>query len=356
MAVDYKKSAHAKSPFKQSLFSFVWHRIILDEGTTFHGEACRPKLMSPAHIIQNRHSALYKAACALESINRWAVTGTPIQNKLTDLQSLLGFLRLYPFSSHRVFDTEVIKPWLRSDPNCISKLRTLVNCIALCRDKAAIDLPSRTDKIYRLEFSHDERKVYDIAKVRTKNLLNSAIATDCVATGVYLNALSWLNDLRLICNHGTLHSICSPRFDTKTNGEVLRAWDTKLAQDAFISMMGAGSAICVGCSNNLASGFIEDDEVVIGSEDLHPLLSKCLSLVCGSCRIRSVEDPSFLNACKHSPRCPSLEVSLSNFSTASSGDNENIVQANLKNKSSPTKVRVLLQELQRCRAHEKRYA
>ena len=309
------------------------------------------RLTGPAHIVQNRQSTLYKAVCALEATNRWAVTGTPIQNKLTDLQSLLGFLRFYPFSSHRVFDIEIIKPWLRSDSSCIPKLKVLVNCITLCRDKATIKLPSRTDKIYRLEFSYNERRTYDIAKTKTTNLLNSAIAADYTYSGVYLNALSWLNDLRLICNHGASHSNRSRHLHAEINGEALRAWNKELAQDAFISMIGTESAICAGCSKHLAGGLTED-EVLDGSEGLLPLLSECLSLVCGSCRRRSIADPSFLNACKHLPRCPFLEVSQSAFSTDSLENNESFLQ--MEKRDTPTKIRALLQELQNCRTGKKR--
>lgn len=62
-------------------FGVHWYRIILDE----------------AHSIKNRNAKSTQAACALESWYRWCLTGTPMQNNLDELQSLIKFLRIKPY-------------------------------------------------------------------------------------------------------------------------------------------------------------------------------------------------------------------------------------------------------------------
>ncbi len=74
------------SPFSFSLSSppahkqLSWFRIILDE----------------AHYIKTRSTSTAKAVFALTSLNKWCLTGTPLQNRVGELYSLVRFLRMDP--------------------------------------------------------------------------------------------------------------------------------------------------------------------------------------------------------------------------------------------------------------------
>lgn len=72
---------YIKQPATNPLFNVQFWRVILDE----------------AHHIKNRLSKTSKACSNISAIRRWAVTGTPIQNKLEDLFALVHFLKHEPW-------------------------------------------------------------------------------------------------------------------------------------------------------------------------------------------------------------------------------------------------------------------
>lgn len=71
-----------------SLMDTQWRRVVLDE----------------AHTIRNNRTKANQASCALKSTFRWCITGTPLQNKPEDIQSLLAFVRAAPLDDPHVFN------------------------------------------------------------------------------------------------------------------------------------------------------------------------------------------------------------------------------------------------------------
>ncbi|CAH8306032.1 unnamed protein product [Eruca vesicaria subsp. sativa] len=71
-----------KKQWKPVLHSIKWNRIILDE----------------AHSIKDKSSNTAKAVYALDAKYRWALSGTPLQNCIQELFSLIRFLQILPYS------------------------------------------------------------------------------------------------------------------------------------------------------------------------------------------------------------------------------------------------------------------
>jgi SNF2 family DNA or RNA helicase len=133
-----------------TLLSVGWERIILDE----------------AHQVRNPRARTAQAVCQLRAGRRWAVTGTPIQNKELDMFSLVRFLRLSPFDEYKVW-----KLWVDNKTAMgQQRMNTMVKCLLLRRTKdqksnltgkAIVELPPKTVEEHEITLSEAERKVYD---------------------------------------------------------------------------------------------------------------------------------------------------------------------------------------------------
>ena len=172
------------SPLLQTNF----FRIVLDE----------------AHSIREQSTRQSQAICAISAQRRWAVTGTPVQNRLDDLGALIKFLRMKPFSERGGFNQYILSPFKMADPEILPKLRLLVDSITLRRLKDRIDLPGRQDDIVRLKFSEDEEVLYEwFAKDSDRRM--KIIASEqkkSLGGKTYVHILRAIMRLRLICAHG----------------------------------------------------------------------------------------------------------------------------------------------------------
>ncbi|CAN9402286.1 unnamed protein product [Alternaria alternata] len=67
-----------------------------------------------------------RAICDLESTSRWAVTGTPIQNNLSDLSALLKFVRAFPYDDPKRFTMDISLLWKSGeDEEAVKRLKHL---------------------------------------------------------------------------------------------------------------------------------------------------------------------------------------------------------------------------------------
>ena len=163
LTAEYK---HLDKRGTSTLFSGTWHRVILDE----------------AHTIKNRSTLAARAACRLEADRRWALTGTPIQNRLTDLYSLLRFLRVEPWGDIRFFNSFLAKPFASQNAKALDIVQAILSSLLLRREKHTpgpdgrpiVDIPPKTWDTQHLTFSATERdiylSVYDRARTQYREL------------------------------------------------------------------------------------------------------------------------------------------------------------------------------------------
>jgi len=145
------------------LFSVSFYRIILDE----------------AHHIKNRLSKTAKACYELLAEHRWALTGTPIVNRLEDLFSLVRFLRVDPWQSFSFWKIFITTPFENKEfVKALDVVQTVLEPLVLRRTKnmklpngdMLVPLPSKAVVIETVKLSKKEREVYDHIQDRVKRV------------------------------------------------------------------------------------------------------------------------------------------------------------------------------------------
>ncbi|XP_051464792.1 LOW QUALITY PROTEIN: transcription termination factor 2 [Apus apus] len=143
------------------LLRVAWARVILDE----------------AHNVKNPRVQTSIAVCKLRANARWAVTGTPIQNNLLDMYSLLRFLRCSPFDEYKVWKYQVDNNSKKGG----ERLSLLTRSLLLRRTKDQLDsagkplvsLPQRSTQVHQLKLSAEEQSVYNVLFARSRATLQS---------------------------------------------------------------------------------------------------------------------------------------------------------------------------------------
>nr|KAF6477649.1 helicase like transcription factor [Molossus molossus] len=173
------------------LHSIRWLRVILDEG----------------HAIRNPNAQQTKAVLCLEAERRWVLTGTPIQNSLKDLWSLLSFLKLKPFLDREWWHRTIQRPVTMGDEGGLRRLQSLIKNITLRRTKTSkikgkpvLELPERKVFIQHITLSDEERKIYQSVKNEGRDTIGRYFNEGTVLAH-YADVLGLLLRLRQICCH-----------------------------------------------------------------------------------------------------------------------------------------------------------
>ncbi|KAI6523682.1 hypothetical protein MCOR05_009996 [Pyricularia oryzae] len=270
---------HSTDAVGAGCFGIHWFRVILDE----------------AHSIKNRNAKATKACCALRSEFRWCLTGTPMQNNLDELQSLVSFLRIAPYDDLKHWREYIDQPMKNGKGHlAIRRLHSLLRCFMKRRTKEvlkeegalnpggkkaleaaakkgdgqippapAFKVTERKVVTVTAEFSPAERKFYNRLEERADESLQRMMKGKVN----YANALVLLLRLRQACNHPRLVGIKMEKekdalsMDTAQPMKSTTDADIDALADMF-GGMGVESKQCDVCMSNLSTNEVSAGKVV----------------------------------------------------------------------------------------------
>ncbi|RDA83179.1 hypothetical protein CP532_6450 [Ophiocordyceps camponoti-leonardi (nom. inval.)] len=208
---EHGKSSDADDGSKIGCFGLHWWRVVLDE----------------AHTIKNRLTKATKACYALRAEYRWCLSGTPMQNNLDELQSLVRFLRIKPYDNIREWKDDIDTPLKNGKGHiAIRRLHSILRCFMkrrtkeILKDSSALrpggadgadDNDGETPKTQfrhternvvtvSTKLSSAERKFYDRLEERTDRSMEAMMQGQMS----YFCAFTMLLRLRQACNHPNL--------------------------------------------------------------------------------------------------------------------------------------------------------
>lgn len=158
-------------------------------------------ILDEAQAIKNHTTQKYKAVCRVHSQVRFALTGTPVENRLGELWSIFSFLMPGYLPPYKTFCTRFEKPIVQeADQTASRRLNQLTGPFILRRMKSEVlqELPPKTENIHRIELEEEQRKLYLAAVVDARDKLRAAKPEDKMAV------FAVLMRLRQIC--------CDPRL------------------------------------------------------------------------------------------------------------------------------------------------
>jgi SNF2 family DNA or RNA helicase len=159
-------------------------------------------ILDESQAIKNPSSQVRKAVQALQSRNRLALSGTPVQNNTFDLYAQMDFLNPGLLGSQDFFRGEFANPIDRNgDKEAAARLRKLVYPFILRRTKEQVapDLPDKTEMILWCEMGDEQRTIYNSFKEYYRDSLLDRIAEEGVGkSAIYI--LEGLTKLRQICD------------------------------------------------------------------------------------------------------------------------------------------------------------
>ncbi|KAF9178576.1 DNA repair protein rad16 [Haplosporangium sp. Z 11] len=324
------------------LHRIKWYRVILDE----------------AHNIKERSCNTARSAFTLESQRKWSLSGTPMQNRVGELYSLIRFMEADPYGyyyckkcpckslhwrysnmkdcddcGHRPMDhccwwnNEVLKPIQNfgtegAGEKAFQKLRKLLDRIMLRRTKVEraddLGLPPRKMTVARYLFNEEEEDLYESLFTDTQRKFSTYVEQGTVLNN-YANIFELLTKMRQMVDH----------------------------PDMVLKKVKPGQ---VGLPETLVCSICQEE-----AED--PIVSKCHHLFC-----REDAEQYITSSSIEAPECPvchiplSIDLSQPTYALGENDDDENIRhrtfartsivnRINMDTWRSSTKIEALVEQL-----------
>jgi superfamily II DNA or RNA helicase len=192
-------------------------------------------VLDEIQAVKNKSTKTYAAIKALESVCTIGLTGTPIENSVTDLKSLFDIVVPGYLMSDSVFEDQFRFPIEEAyDANTREKLSRMIHPFTLRRKKEQVlkELPPKIEDVRHCRLSDDQTRFYrDVVENRGSDLVMAL--KDPGQKVPYMHVFAILNYLKQICDHPVMLEKESKDYKKYSSGK----WDlfVELLNESLVS-------------------------------------------------------------------------------------------------------------------------
>ena len=182
------------------------YRLVIQDSKVFKRKKWKYLILDEAHLIKNWKSQRWQTLLNFNSKRRILLTGTPLQNDLMELWSLMHFLMPHVFQSHQEFKDWFCNPISgmvegqdKVNKEVIDRLHNVLRPFILRRLKRDVEkqLPKKHEHVIYCRLSRRQRNLYE-------DFIASSETQATLASGNYFGMISIIMQLRKVCNHPDL--------------------------------------------------------------------------------------------------------------------------------------------------------
>ncbi|XP_076367380.1 domino helicase isoform X3 [Tachypleus tridentatus] len=182
------------------------YKLVIQDHQAFRRKRWKYFILDEAQHIKNFKSQRWQMLQNFQSTHRLLLTGTPLQNSLMELWSLMHFLMPDVFQSHKEFRewfanpvTGMIEGSHEYNESLIKRLHKVLRPFLLRRLKSEVEkqLPKKYEHVIMCRLSKRQRFLYEDFMSQTKT-------KETLASGNFMSVINILMQLRKVCNHPNL--------------------------------------------------------------------------------------------------------------------------------------------------------
>lgn len=185
------------------------YKLVIQDHQSFRRKKWKYLILDEAQNIKNFKSQRWQLLLNFSTEQRLLLTGTPLQNNMMELWSLMHFLMPNFFESHRAFEELFSKPMtgmvegnMEYNETIIIKLHKVLRPFLLRRLKSEVEkqMPKKYEHVVMCRLSKRQRFLYD-------DFMSRAKTKETLASGNLLSVINVLMQLRKVCNHPNLFEV-----------------------------------------------------------------------------------------------------------------------------------------------------